>query len=298
MKVLVTGKDGQVAQSLKMMGYRFPALDLIFVGRPEFDLAEPDTIHHTIQLVKPDVIVSAAAYTAVDLAEDEPDKAHRINATAPGHLAKAAAEIGAKLIHLSTDYVFDGTLERPYAETDQVNPISAYGKSKLAGEQAIADTFKDFVILRTAWVYSPFGKNFMKTMMSLAETRNELNVVDDQAGNPTSAFDIANGILSILDIWQSKPDTGLGEVYHLTGNGETTWCRFARMIFQASGKAESVKVNDITTADFPTKAKRPANSRMNCDKFQRDFGFRADTLDQAIMMVLDFQKAVPEAEAL
>ena len=299
MKILVTGKDGQVAQSLKMMGYRYPALDLVFVGRPAFDLARPETIEKTIENEKPDVIVSAAAYTAVDIAEDEPEKAHLINADAPGHLARLAAKTGAKLIHLSTDYVFDGTLNRPYSETDPVKPVSAYGKSKLSGERAIAETFDDFVILRTAWVYSPFGKNFMKTMLQLAGSRSELSVVNDQQGNPTSAFDIANGILSILNTWQTRPQKGLGEIYHLTGRDEMTWCEFAQAIFKAAKQKKyhtsTIKVHAITTAEFPTKAVRPANSRMNCDKFHADFDYRSSEITEALETVFLYSDAFEAA---
>ena len=196
MKILVTGREGQVATSLAERG---EGRDLVFVARPEFDLADGESIGRVIGEAKPDLIISAAAYTAVDQAEDEPELAMAINGEAPVHIGRAAAAIGAPVLHLSTDYVFDGSGERAWTETDPTGPIGAYGKTKLAGEQALAASGATYAILRTAWVYSPFGNNFVKTMLRLADSRDALNVVADQHGNPTSALDIADEPRGQLD---------------------------------------------------------------------------------------------------
>ena len=185
MKILVTGRDGQVAQSL---AERHGGYELVFAGRPELDLADAASIERVVAAINPALVISAAAYTAVDKAEDEPELAMAVNGDGPGVLARAAAKIGAPVIHLSTDYVFDGSLDRPWREDDPVAPLGVYGATKLAGEQAIDASGATYAILRTAWVYSPFGANFVKTMLRLAETRDALNVVEDQQGCPTSAL--------------------------------------------------------------------------------------------------------------
>lgn len=277
MKVLVTGREGQVARALAERGAAHDALELVFAARPQFDLADPDTIRAMVREVRPEVIVSAAAYTAVDDAEDDEAAAHAANAIAPGILAAEARAIGARIIHISTDYVFDGSGERAWRETDPVGPLGAYGRTKLAGEEAVRAATPDHLILRTAWVYSPFGRNFVKTMLRLAETRDGLAVVDDQHGNPTSALDIADAILHVLETWRSGARTGLGATYHLAGTGDTTWCGFARHVLAESGarSGPTATVRAITTAEFPTRAHRPANSRLDCTRFEKDFGYRA-----------------------
>ncbi len=277
MKVLVTGREGQVAHALAERGAGHDGLELVFAARPDFDLADPDSIRAAVRNARPDVIVSAAAYTAVDNAEDDEDTARAVNAVGPGILAAEARDVGARVIHISTDYVFDGSGERAWRETDPVSPVGAYGRSKLAGEEAVRAASLDHLIFRTAWVYSPFGKNFVKTMLRLAETRDELTVVDDQYGNPTSALDIADAILAVCDAWASGARTCLGRTYHLAGTGDTSWCGFARSVLTDSGNlgGPTASVRPITTAEFPTKAHRPANSRLDCTRFERDFGYRA-----------------------
>lgn len=277
MKVLVTGRNGQVATALAERAAGEPD-EFVFVGRPEFDLADPASIRRAVLEIRPDVIVSAAAYTAVDTAEDEPERAHAINGVAPGVLAESASEIGARIVHLSTDYVFDGSGDRPRREDDPVGPFSVYGRTKLEGEEAVrAAAPESHVILRTAWVYSPFGNNFVKTMLRLAETRDELNVVDDQYGNPTSALDIADGIFAIFNKWRQGLSPGLGRTYHLAGSGEATWCELARAVFEASAArgGPSAVARPVPASAYPTKARRPANSRLDCSAFERDFGWRA-----------------------
>lgn len=285
MKILVTGRDGQVAQSL---AERIAGHELVFAGRPDLDLADAASIERTVAAVNPDLVISAAAYTAVDKAEDEPELAMAVNGEGPGVLARAAAKIGASVIHLSTDYVFDGSLDRPYREDDPVAPIGAYGASKLAGEEAVAASGARHAILRTAWVYSPFGNNFVKTMLRLAETRDALNVVEDQLGCPTSALDIADGIAAVIAAWQADPARGADRVYHLAGTGETNWADFARAIFAGSAArgGPSAEVTGIPTSGYPTRAKRPANSRLDCSRLADTFGWRAPAWQDSLEVVL------------
>ncbi|MEM8797459.1 MAG: dTDP-4-dehydrorhamnose reductase [Pseudomonadota bacterium] len=279
MRVLVTGKHGQVARALADHKSDHPEIDVLFAARGEtpflIDLEKPETIYDAIEETKPDAIVSAAAYTAVDLAEDEEETAFRINAEGPRHIGKAANTANVPVIHLSTDYVFDGTLDRPYVEEDDVAPLGVYGRSKLAGEQALSSETPNHLIFRTAWVYSPYGRNFYKTMLRLAESRDELSVVDDQIGNPTSAHLISKGLFTILERWRRGSAIGIGDVFHFAGPDEMTWCGFARRIFaeSAASGGPTARVNPITTADFPTKAARPRNSRLNCTKFHQTFDF-------------------------
>ena len=274
MRILVTGRDGQVARSLAECAGE-SAHDLVFAARPDFDLADPDSIRRTVADVRPDLILSCAAYTAVDRAEDEPDLAMAINGAAPGIITDAAAELGAPVIHLSTDYVFDGSGTRPWREEDAVAPLGVYGRTKLAGERALAASDARWAVVRTAWVYSPFGHNFVKSMLRLAGDRDELGVVSDQHGNPTSALDIARALLAMAD--RSDDEAVWNRVYHFAGSGDASWADFAEAVFAISAEAggPSARVNRIGTADFPTKARRPANSRLDCDAFFERFGYRA-----------------------
>jgi dTDP-4-dehydrorhamnose reductase len=276
MRALVTGRDGQVAQSLAEKA-PLSGFSPVFVSRPEFDLADPDSIKRVLDKEKPDVVISAAAYTAVDLAEDEPEAAAAINVYGPKVIAEWCAANGARMIHLSTDYVFAGSGTKSHVETDDVSPKGVYGKTKRDGEIAIREALRDHLIMRTAWVYSPYGKNFIKTMLKVAESRSELNVVADQYGNPTSAPDIADAIYAVLTAWQSGAGTGLGQTYHVAGSGEATWADLADCVFAASAAlgGPSAKVHRITTDQYPTKAKRPANSRLDCSKFEHDFKWKA-----------------------
>jgi len=222
----------------------------------------------------PDIVVSAAAYTAVDRAESEPELAMRVNRDGPAMLARAASRLGIPVVHLSTDYVFDGTKGAPYLETDAVRPLGVYGATKLAGERAIAEASDDYAILRTSWVYSPFGANFVKTMLRLAASRDRLTVVADQRGRPSYAPDIAAGIFAVArHLLETSAPEGRG-VFHLAGGGDATWQAFAAAI--VAGAAErggrAVPVDPITTADYPTPARRPADSRLDCGKIERIHG--------------------------
>lgn len=265
-RMVVTGRQGQVVSSLIERGAADGRFEIVALGRPELDLGRPEAILPALRRAQPDVIVSAAAYTAVDQAETDEEAASAVNGIAAGSVAAAAAALGVPVIHLSTDYVFDGTKAAPYLESDPVAPIGAYGRTKLAGERAVAEATENHVILRTAWVYSPFGRNFLKTMLTLAATRDALNVVDDQRGNPTSALDIADGILNVAANLLASDDPALRGLFHMTGEGEATWAEFAREIFvrSASGGGPSAEVAGIPSSQYPTPAKRPANSRLDC----------------------------------
>lgn len=266
MRIVVTGRGGQVARSLLE---RAAALgqEVVAVGRPELDLAESaDAIGRTLEAAKPDAIVSAAAYTAVDKAEAERDLAFAVNEAGARAIARFAASAGVPLVHLSTDYVFDGAKDQPYRETDLTGPTGVYGASKLAGEHAILECHSDVAIVRTAWVYSPFGANFVKTMLRLAADRDRVSVVADQRGNPTSALDIADGVLKIVANLTSSRERDLRGVFHMTGSGDATWAEFAEAIFATSASVggPAAQVEHIATVDYPTPAQRPANSRLSC----------------------------------
>lgn len=277
MRIVVTGQSGQVVQSLIERG-RAAGHTVVPVGRPALDLASSDAaaIHLSLEQAAPDAIVSAAAYTAVDKAESEPELARAINAEGAGHIASAAHSLGVPLIHLSTDYVFAGDSKRPYREDDPTGPSGVYGATKLAGERAVLEHCPNSVVLRTAWVYSPFGANFVKTMLRLAEDRDELSVVADQWGNPTSALDIADGLLAVLSNLARSPAADLRGVFHMTGTGEANWASFAEAIFAAAAEygGPKARVKPITTAEYPTPARRPANSRLDGSKLAEVHGVR------------------------
>lgn len=289
MRIAVTGREGQVAQGLKERGGGRADVEIVLVGRPDLDLATPASVAPALEAARPDLIVSAAAYTAVDRAEDEPDLAHAVNGA--GAVASAAHDLGVPVIHLSTDYVFDGGKDGAYVETDPTGPIGVYGASKLAGELAVAAAGPRHAILRTAWVYSPFGNNFLRTMLRVAASRDELTVVADQHGNPTSALDIADAILHIAPQMVSGRSDVFG-IFHLAGSGTTNWAGFARRIFAASSAlgGPSARVKDIPAADYPTKARRPANSRLSSAKFADTFGWTApdwrDSTDAVVKRLL------------
>lgn len=267
-RMVVTGRHGQVVQSLLERGRHNDRFEVIAIGRPELDLSAPDSIEAILRNAHPDVIVSAAAYTAVDQAETEEDPATVINGVAAGKIAALATKLDVPVVHLSTDYVFDGSKPLAYVESDPVAPLGAYGRSKLAGEKAVAEATSNHVILRTAWVYSPFGKNFLKTMLRLAKDRDRLNVVDDQIGNPTSALDIADGILKVAANLLSSNGGELRGIFHMTGSGEASWADFATETFASSRLLAGpwADVGRISSSQYPTPAKRPANSRLDCRK--------------------------------
>lgn len=276
MRIIVTGVEGQVARSLVERGPT-RGHHVVPIGRPDLDLAgDPDSIVAAIGSARPEAVVSAAAYTAVDEAESEPDLAFAINERGAAAVARAARRLSVPLIHLSTDYVFDGGKSWPYTEEDATGPTGVYGASKLAGEEAVLAAHEDCAILRTAWVYSPFGANFVKTMLRLAADRDDLRVVADQRGNPTSALDIADGILAVAANLAASNDPARRGIFHMAAAGEASWAEFAEAIFAASANAggPAATVTHISTAEYPTPARRPANSRLDCTKLARAYGVR------------------------
>lgn len=266
MKILVIGRHGQLARSLAERGGE----EVLLAGRPALDLATPKSAHDAIVAARPDLVVNAAAFTAVDLAETQEELAMRINAAAAGEVATAANDVGVPVIHISTDYVFDGRATAPYIETAATSPLGAYGRTKLAGEDAVRAANPHHLILRTSWLFSPFGKNFVRTMVELGGTRESLNVVGDQFGNPTSALDLADAILTVARRWASGNRTGLGQTCHVAGSGIASWFDLAAAVQQEAGTGTTV--TPIATADWPTPAARPAYSALDSGKFARDFG--------------------------
>ncbi|RAI37464.1 dTDP-4-dehydrorhamnose reductase [Rhodoplanes roseus] len=263
MNILLLGGTGQLGRECLLRAG--PDLRIVAPTRQELDLAAPGGIEAFVAAQDADVIVNAAAYTAVDKAEAERDLAHVLNAEVPGRLAAAAAAKGIPLVHVSTDYVFDGRKGAPYRPDDPVAPLGAYGASKEAGERAVRAAGARAVILRTAWVYGPFGGNFLATMLRVGAERDVLKVVDDQRGTPTTAADLAAACLAIAARLVDEPSEP-GGTFHFTNAGETTWCGFARAIFEIAGPRlpKVPQVLAITTAEYPTPAKRPADSRLDC----------------------------------
>jgi len=272
MRLLVTGRNGQVATSLAERAAAHPGIEVLALGRPELDLESPATVEAAIAAARPDLVVNAAAYTAVDKAESDSGRAFAANRDGAAAAARAAARLGVPVIHLSTDYVYPGDKPSPYVESDATGPSSVYGQSKLEGEQAVMAAHPQALIFRTSWVYSPFGANFVKTMLRIGKDRDVVKVVADQQGNPTSAIDIADAILRLAPGLGSTP---AGGIFHLCGSGSTTWCGLAQAIFAESGKlgGPAPRVEAITTAEYPTPARRPANSRMDTAAFTARFGF-------------------------
>lgn len=292
-KILLTGVNGQVGHALKT---RLTEYEVIALSREQLDLTKIHDIRRVVREIKPNVIINPAAYTAVDKAESEPELAFAINATATQILAEEAARLGAALIHFSTDYVYDGTKKTSYVETDEVNPVSVYGKSKLAGETAIRAVGLPHLILRTSWVYGAYGKNFLKTILRLAAERDALCIVGDQVGAPTSSESIANAVAQLVDVWKPTQANQTG-IVHFTNTGETSWYGFSCEIVNQynklmSGKDWPVLKTDmknivaITTADYPTPAVRPANSCLNNAKLKQVFEIELSTWQHALQQVM------------
>jgi dTDP-4-dehydrorhamnose reductase len=263
MRLLVFGRTGQVATELVRL-----APDATYLGRDTADLADPAACAAAIAAHRPDAVINAAAWTAVDRAESEEPAAHVVNAAAPAAMATACAALGVPLVHISTDYVFDGSGTAPFAPIAPTGPLGAYGRTKLAGERAVRASGATHAILRTSWVFSAHGANFVKTMLRLSDTRDRLTVVADQTGGPTPAAAIARACLTIAA--QLAADPAKSGTYHFAGAPDVTWADFARAIFTAAGR--SCHVEDIPTSAFPTPARRPANSRLDCATTATTFG--------------------------
>jgi dTDP-4-dehydrorhamnose reductase len=272
--ILVFGGNGQLGQELARAaaGKRTP---LIALGREQADITDTAAVAHALARCRPALVVNAAAYTKVDLAESEPVAAAAANTDGPAVLAATCNRAGVPLLHISSDYVFDGSKPSPYCESDPVAPLGVYGRTKVAGEAAVRDRLTRHIILRTAWVYGEFGQNFLKTMLRLAQERDELRVVADQRGSPTSTRELAAAILRIAP--RLAADADVWGTYHLTGSGATSWHGFAAAIVaaQAPLTGRAPKVIAITTAQYPTPAARPANSVLDCSRFTQVFGFHA-----------------------
>jgi dTDP-4-dehydrorhamnose reductase len=293
-KILLTGVNGQVGHALQaILANQF---NVTALAREHLDLTHPDEIRRTVSEVNPDIIINPAAYTAVDKAESEPELAYAINATAPQVIAEEAKKINAALIHFSTDYVYDGNKPTPYLESDKVNPISVYGKSKLAGEDAIRNVGLPHLILRTSWVYSDYGKNFLKTILRLGAERDSLRVVSDQYGAPTSAHSIATGVLELLSTWDVKMAEEVG-VYHFTNQGTASWYEFACQIvsdYEALSSHNGLpklqvnpeNITPITTSEYPTPAARPINSRLDNTKLKNIFNVSLPLWQDALKLTM------------
>lgn len=266
MRVLVFGKNGQVAQSLRNVAGESGKFD--FLGREDVDLLKPGAGADAISDLQPDTVINAAAYTNVDRAESEEESAHRLNAEAPAEIAVACGKSGAQFIHLSTDYVFDGVSDSRPNESATPNPLSAYGQTKLRGEKAVLAALPGAIIVRTSWIFSEYGTNFVKTMLRLASERAEISIVSDQIGGPTDALDIANAIKTIAaKKLRGAPGEGL---YHFQGAPSASWAAFAEKIFELATKAVIVK--PIPTSEYPTPARRPLQTVLDCARLERDFG--------------------------
>ena len=280
MRILVTGKKGQLGRSIKKIVHTYANKDgnqnsnnFIFVGREELDLSDENLIAQYFDNNKFDIIINCAAYTQVDIAEQEPELANQINHLAVKQLASIASNQQARLIHISTDYVFDGESNKPYLETDTPNPINAYGRTKLAGEKALQTVMPmNALIIRTSWLYSEYGNNFVKTMLRLGRERDELSVVNDQMGSPTYAADLAGVILEIIRHNKFRDVAQTTQIYNYSNEGEISWHEFAKEIF----KIEKIEceVNPVTSQQYPTPAKRPRNTLMNKDKIVKVFNIK------------------------
>ena|SRR3984893_2610131 len=299
MRIYVIGREGQVARSLREATGHNRDILIGCGSRPSVDILRPDSVEQALADFSPDIVINPAAYTAVDRAETEADLAFSVNRDGAASVAKATKRLGIPIIHLSTDYVFDGKKSSPYVETDAVAPQSVYGRSKLAGELAVAAANDRNVILRTSWVYSPFGGNFVRTMLRLASERDRLWVVNDQIGCPTYAPDIANAIVAIAQaIGSSGWHPDFAGVTHLAGPDEVTWFAFAREIMSlvnAKG-GRAAEIEAISTAEYPTAAARPANSRLNCEKLCSIFKIRLPALPQSLEACLEQLLDIPRQQ--
>ena len=281
-KILVIGKNGQLGKSIhRLVVNTRQADDFIFVDREGMDLSKNESITNYFNGKKFDIIINCAAYTAVDKAEEEVELANQINHLAVRQLAQIAKKQRAKLIHISTDYVFDGETDKPYTETDAVNPVNVYGKTKLAGEKEVQKVMPtNAIIIRTSWVYSEYGNNFVKTMLRLGKERNELNVVSDQIGSPTYAIDLASAILEIIKKKEFRESDQATKIYHYSNEGEISWHEFTKEIFKIANI--DCKVSPIITQQYPTPAKRPRNTLMNKEKIVRTFSMDTSSWKESL----------------
>ena len=294
-KVLITGSNGQVGSCLVKQLQSCPDIEFLAVDRNELDITSEQDVIKTVNEFLPNIIINAAAHTAVDKAEDEVELSYAINRDGPKYLAQAAEKVGAAILHISTDYVFAGDKQGLYSESDPVNPQGVYGESKLAGEEAVINACSRHIILRTAWVFGEDGNNFVKTMLRLAQQRDSLGIVADQFGGPTYAGDIAAALIKmaqvITDSNKSFDTTNYG-IYHFSGLPHVSWCEFAQVIFDKAIEqnvlVKSPDVKGIKTEDYPTPAKRPANSKLNIQKITTVFNIQASNWQSALDHLVDY----------
>jgi dTDP-4-dehydrorhamnose reductase len=286
--ILVVGRTGQLARCLQDLAARRNLL-LAAIGRPDLDVEDVASIERTVTMIEPSAIINAAAYTAVDRAEAEPWRAYGINRDGAGHLAAAAVRRGIPFVHISTDYVFDGRKPCSYREHDAPAPLNVYGRSKLEGEVAVRKTHPWAIVVRSSWIYSPYGHNFVRTMLRLSENQSPVRVVDDQRGTPTSASDLAAAILEIVRQLASNNLSGNAGIYHLAGQGEATWHSFAASIFTGlASRGRRVPIlQAITTEQYPTPSQRPANSCLDSSKAENVFGIRLASWQASLEECLD-----------
>lgn len=288
MKILITGAQGQVGKELVTIANQ-QGFDVVAAGRNDLDITKLENIESYINVQQADIVINAAAYTAVDKAEEEQDFAYTINRDGAANLATVCAKKNIPLLHISTDYVFDGTKTIAYSESDEVSPLGIYGISKWQGEEGIRQYCPQHIILRVAWVFGAQGNNFVKTMLRLVKDRDEINVVADQFGGPSPAKDIAETLITLIEQYQKEKNLEWG-TYHYCGVDKTNWCDFAKEIFkQAKDKGlieKEIKVNAITTEQYPTPAKRPSNSMLDCSKIKNTFGIEMPNWKKALNQVL------------
>lgn len=289
MIVLVAGQNGQVATELRLQGAA-SSHEVITLGRDKLNISNAELVQQSLAEIQPHILINAAAYTSVDKAEEDRGGAYAVNHEGVMNLATACEKLEIPMLHISTDYVFDGSRKNPYRESDQVMPLGVYGESKWAGEQVLREILPRHLILRTSWVFSAYGHNFLKTMLRIAKDRDALNVVVDQLGSPTSARGIANALLILCDRFEQHNDLAWG-TYHFSGQPFTSWHGFAsEIICYATDKGlidHSVTISPITTDQYPTPAKRPANSRLDTEKFSNTFEIPADAWQDEMQQVID-----------
>lgn len=280
MVVLVTGANGQLGQSLQFIAEKYTDIDFVFCDSSTLDITNFNNVEQVFTQFKPNYCINAAAYTAVDKAESEPEKAHLINVIGAQNIAEVCKETNSILLHISTDFVFDGTKKTPYTEEDQPNPTGVYGQTKLDGEKAIQNTFDNHYIIRTSWVYSQFGANFMKTMLRLASERDSLSVVNDQIGTPTHAVDLAECLVKIIQTHNIQPTTHNFGIYNFSNEGQCSWYDFAKKIFEVNNI--NLNLQPIPTSSYPTPAKRPNYSVLDKSKIKRVFGVEIEDWEASL----------------
>ena len=283
MVVLVTGANGQLGQSLQFIAPNYPEIKFVFCSSADLDITDLKNVERVFAKVKPSYCINAAAYTAVDKAESEPQKAHLINVTGAQNVAEVCKENKTILFHISTDFVFDGTASKPYTENDIPNPTGVYGQTKLDGEKAIQEIFDNYFIIRTSWVYSQFGNNFMKTMLRLASEKDSISVVHDQIGTPTNAVDLAEALMKIIHHCQTELVEVFG-IYNFSNEGQCSWYDFAKKIFEINGV--KIDLQPIPTLSFPTPAKRPKYSVLDKTKIKTIFGLEIKDWEESLKTIV------------